>query len=114
MYKRQNQNRFGRAFDRAYGRVASGYGRLLAASLDRPAVVLGSAFALIAIAAGAMQLGVVPTEIFPPSDTRFVQLGLQTPNGTALATTDQVSRVVEDALRRDPRVVAVGATVRCV
>jgi hydrophobic/amphiphilic exporter-1 (mainly G- bacteria), HAE1 family len=104
-------NRFGRAFDRVYGGFASGYGRILAASLDRPAIVLGSAFALIAVAAVAMQLGVVPTEIFPPSDTRFVQLGLQTPNGTALAITDDVSRAVEDALRRDPRVVAVGATV---
>jgi hydrophobic/amphiphilic exporter-1 (mainly G- bacteria), HAE1 family len=106
-----HENRFGRAFDRAYGRLASGYARLLAASLDRPVIVLGSAFALIAIAAVAMQLGVVPTEIFPPSDTRFVQLGLQTPNGTALAITNQVSQVVEEALRQDPRVVAVGATV---
>src|SRR6202163_3187413 len=104
-------NRFGAAFDRAYGRVASGYARLLAASLDRPVIVLGSAFALIAVAAVAMQLGVVPTEIFPPSDTRFVQLGLQTPNGTALAVTNGVSQVVEDALRKDPRVVVVGATV---
>ena len=104
-------NRFGQAFDRAYARVAAGYARLLAASLDRPAIVLGSAFALIAVAAVAMQLGVVPTEIFPPSDTRFVQLGLQTPNGTALAITDHVSRVVEDALRRDLRVVTLAGTV---
>jgi HAE1 family hydrophobic/amphiphilic exporter-1 len=104
-------NRFGEAFDRVYGRIASGYARILAASLDRPVLVLGSAFALIALAAVAMQLGVVPTEIFPPSDTRFVQLGLQTPNGTALAITNHVSQVVEDALRADPRVVAVGATV---
>jgi hydrophobic/amphiphilic exporter-1 (mainly G- bacteria), HAE1 family len=104
-------NRFGEAFDRGYGRVANGYARLLATSLDRPAIVLGSAFVLIAGAAIAMQLGVIPTEIFPPSDTRFVQLGLQAPNGTALEFTDHVSRVVEDALRKDPRVVAVGATV---
>jgi HAE1 family hydrophobic/amphiphilic exporter-1 len=104
-------NRFGEAFDRVYGRFASGYRRVLAASLDRPVIVLSSAAALIALAAAAMQLGVVPTEIFPPSDTRFVQLGLQTPNGTALAITNHVSRVVEDALRRDPRVVVVGATV---
>jgi multidrug efflux pump subunit AcrB len=27
---------------------------------------------------------VVPTEIFPPSDSRFVQFDLQAPNGTAL------------------------------
>src|SRR3984893_8199689 len=104
-------NRFGRAFDRVYGGFANGYGRILAASLDRPAIVLGSAFVLIAVAAVAMQLGGVPTAIFPPSDTRFVQLGLQTPHGTALAINDDVSRAVEDALRRDPRVVAVGATV---
>jgi HAE1 family hydrophobic/amphiphilic exporter-1 len=104
-------SRFGRAFDRVYGRFASSYRRLLAASLDRPPIVLGSAFALIAVAGIAMALGVVPTEIFPPSDTRFVQLGLQTPNGAALSVTDQISRVVEDALRQDPRVVAVGATV---
>ena len=109
--RKARSDRFGDAFDRAYGRVASGYARLLAASLDRPAIVLGSAFALIAIAAVAMQLGVVPTEIFPPSDTRFVQLGLQTPNGTALAVTNRVARAVEEALGSDPRVVAVAATV---
>jgi HAE1 family hydrophobic/amphiphilic exporter-1 len=108
---RGNTNRFGRAFDRVYGAFAQGYARLLGASLDRPVFVLGSAFLLIAITAAAMALGVVPTEIFPPSDTRFVQFGLQTPNGTALAITDHVSRVVEDALRKDPRVVAVGATI---
>jgi len=105
------RNGFGNAFDRAYGRLASGYRRVLAASLDRPAIVLSFAFALIAITAVAMHLGVVPTEIFPPSDTRFVQLGLQTPNGTPLAITNHVSQTVENALRHDPRVVAVGATV---
>jgi HAE1 family hydrophobic/amphiphilic exporter-1 len=108
---REHTNRFGRAFDRVYGAFAQGYARLLGASLDRPVFVLGSASLLIAITAAAMALGVVPTEIFPPSDTRFVQFGLQTPNGTALAITDHVSRVVEDALRKDPRVVAVGATI---
>ncbi len=104
-------NRWGEAFDRAYGRVASAYRRVLAASLDRPAIVLVSAFSLIAITAVAMLRGVVPTEIFPPSDTRFVQIGLQTPNGTALEITNRVSQTVEDMLRKDPRVVAVGATV---
>jgi HAE1 family hydrophobic/amphiphilic exporter-1 len=107
-------NRFGVAFDRAYARVANAYRRLLAAALDRPATVLGGALGLIAITALALRLGVVPTEIFPPSDSRFVQIGLQTPNGTALAITDHVSRVVENALLHDPRVVAVGATVGAV
>ena len=104
-------NAFGNAFDRVFGRVTNGYRRLLAASLDRPAIVLGSALALITMTVVAMMLGAVPTEIFPPSDTRFVQLGLQTPNGTALGVTDHVSQVVENSLRKDPRVVAIGATV---
>jgi hydrophobic/amphiphilic exporter-1 (mainly G- bacteria), HAE1 family len=104
-------NWFGRAFDRGYARLESSYRGILAASLDRPAIVLGSAFALIAVAAIAMRLGAVPTEIFPPSDTRFVQLGLQTPNGTALSFTDNISSIVEKALLQDSRVVTVGATV---
>jgi HAE1 family hydrophobic/amphiphilic exporter-1 len=99
------------AFDRVYERMANTYRRLLAASLDRPVLVLGASGVLIAVALAAGLLGVVPTEIFPPSDTRFVQLSLQTPNGTALAVTDRVSRAVETAVRQDPRVVAVGATV---
>jgi HAE1 family hydrophobic/amphiphilic exporter-1 len=97
--------------DRAYARLAGGYRKLLGRSLDRPKLVLGGALVLVAATAIGLRLGVVPTEIFPPSDTRFVQIGLQTPNGTALAITDAVSREVESALRHDPRVVAVGATV---
>jgi HAE1 family hydrophobic/amphiphilic exporter-1 len=98
-------------FDRVYGRFENGYRALLAFCLDRPLRVLGLASALLAVTLLVLRLGIVPTEIFPPSDSRFVQFDLQTPNGTALALTDQTSRVVEDALRGDPRVVDVGATI---
>ncbi|MGH7660972.1 MAG: efflux RND transporter permease subunit [Vulcanimicrobiaceae bacterium] len=98
-------------FDRQYARVEDGYRRLLSYALDRPRLVVGSAAALLAITLIALKLGAVQTEIFPPSDSRFVQFGLQTPNGTALDVTNRVSRVVENALVKDPRVAAVGATV---
>jgi HAE1 family hydrophobic/amphiphilic exporter-1 len=102
---------FGESFDRAYERFENAYRRVLAFCLDRPALVLGSAAALLAVTIVALQFGVVATEIFPPSDSRFVQFDLQAPNGTALANMNRISQTVENALRRDPRVVAVGATI---
>ncbi|MDQ2817489.1 MAG: efflux RND transporter permease subunit, partial [Candidatus Eremiobacteraeota bacterium] len=102
---------FGRSFDRIYGRLENAYRNALAFCLDRPLPVLGSAGALLAITLIALHLGVVSTEIFPPSDSRFVQFDLQGPNGTALANMNRISRTVENALARDPRVVAVGATI---
>ncbi|MBV9103212.1 MAG: efflux RND transporter permease subunit [Candidatus Eremiobacteraeota bacterium] len=102
---------FRAAFDRAYGRFEALYRRALAFCLDRPLPVLGSAVALLALTLLALRLGVLATEIFPPSDSRFVQFNLQTPNGTAVAVTDRVSSDVEKAMLADPRVVAVGATV---
>ena len=102
---------FGRRFDRAYERFENTYRRALAFCLDRPAIVLGSAAALFAAAVLSLQFGIVSTEIFPASDSRFVSFDLQTPNGTALALTNRAAQAVETALRGDPRVVSVGATV---
>jgi len=102
---------FASRFDRLYGRVEAAYRRALAFCLDRPKLVLGSAAAVFAVTVIALRLGVLPTEIFPPSDSRFVQFDLQAPNGTALSAMNDISRTVEDALRRDPRVVSVGATI---
>ena len=98
-------------FDQGYARFERTYRRALAWCLERPALVLGAAGALLLGSVLALQLGVVSTEIFPASDSRFVSFDLQTPNGLALARTDQISRLVESALRKDPRVVDVGATV---
>jgi HAE1 family hydrophobic/amphiphilic exporter-1 len=102
---------FGEKFDRFYERFQTGYRNLLSFCLDRPGPVLGSAAALLAITIAALQFGIVPSEIFPPSDTRFVSFDLQAPNGIALATMNHISKTVENALRKDPRVVAVGASV---
>lgn len=98
-------------FDHAYERFENAYRRALSWCLDRPALVLGSAAALFTAAVLALQLGIVSTEIFPASDSRFVSFDIQTPNGTALAITNGISRAIENALRKDPRVVAIGATI---
>ena len=108
---RSGRRPFALRFDEAYVRFETVYRRALAFCLDRPALVLGSAAGLLAVAILALQFGIVSTEIFPASDSRFVSFDLQTPNGMALARTNRISALVEDALRRDARVVAVGATI---
>jgi HAE1 family hydrophobic/amphiphilic exporter-1 len=108
---RDEPGRFAEAFDRLYGRFEKAYRAALAFCLDRPLPVLSSAAALLVLTLLSLRLGIIPTEIFPPSDSRFVQFGLQTPNGTALEITNRISRTIEDAFRQDPRVVAVGSTV---
>jgi HAE1 family hydrophobic/amphiphilic exporter-1 len=102
---------FADRFDRAYKRFENVYRTSLAFCLDRPVQVIGVAAGLFVIAVVALELGVVPSEIFPASDSRFVQFDLQAPNGTALSVMNDISRTVENALQGDPRVVAVGATI---
>lgn len=102
---------FSARFDRAYARLENAYRRALTFCLDRPRLVLGCAVALFVLAVTSLQFGIVSTEVFPASDSRFLSLDLQLPNGEALAVTNEVSGLVENALRKDPRVVAVSSTV---
>jgi hydrophobic/amphiphilic exporter-1 (mainly G- bacteria), HAE1 family len=102
---------FAGRFDSAYLRFEQLYRRTLSFCLDRPVLVIGVATGLFAIAVITLESGAVPSEIFPASDSRFVQFDLQAPNGTALSVMDGISRTIESAFRGDPRVVAVGATV---
>jgi hydrophobic/amphiphilic exporter-1 (mainly G- bacteria), HAE1 family len=103
--------RFSAGFDRFYGRVEGSYKRLLGAAIDRPAIVLSIGVVLLVLAVVAVKAGVVKTETFPASSSRFVQINIRTPNGTAVANTDEVSQKVEAALRDDKRVQDVSATV---
>jgi HAE1 family hydrophobic/amphiphilic exporter-1 len=101
--------RFSAAFDRAYGRLESGYRRFLGWSIDRPGIIMGVGFALFVLAVLALRSGVVATEVFPAADSRFARFDLRMPRGTGLAETDRVSKLVEQAFRKDPRVETVGA-----
>ena len=103
--------RFSAGVDRVYARVEGAYKRLLGASIDRPGIVLSTGVALLALALIAVKVGVVKTETFPASSSRFVSVNVRTPNGTAVAVTNSVARTVEDALLHDPRVADVSVTV---
>ena len=103
--------RFSAAFDRGYGRVESGYKRFLSWAIDRPALVVGTGLLLFIATLGVLKLGVVATETFPAADSRYARLDIRLPNGTGLARTERVSRLVERAVAQDPRVEQSGATV---
>jgi len=102
---------FAQWFETRYARLENRYRKALEFCVDRPAPVLGVAAGLLAITILALWLGIVPTEIFPPSDSRFVQFDLQAPNGTALNEMNRIESMVASALRKDPRVQAVGAII---
>jgi len=103
--------RFAPGFDRQYERFERRYRATLGWMIDRPLLVLGTSAVVLAATILTLYLGVVQTEIFPASNSRFARFDLRTPNGSSLAYTDRVSRLVEAALKDDPRVVNVGTTV---
>ena len=103
--------RFSSAFDRGYERFSERYRRLLAWALDHPTPVFAIAGLIFVATLLALRFGAVPTEMFPPTNSRFASFNLRMPTGTALNVTNAVARDVETRLRRDPRVADVGASV---
>ena len=105
------QGGFAARFDSIYGRFENVYRRALGWSIDRPAFVLGTGAVLLALTLVSLRLGIVHTEVFPASDSRFARFDLRLPNGSSLAETNRISQLAERVFRQDPRVVGVGATV---
>jgi HAE1 family hydrophobic/amphiphilic exporter-1 len=103
--------RFSRAFDGYYERFAGRYKRLLAWSIDHPAPIFAIAASVFVLTLLALKFGVVATELFPATNSRFASFSLKMPTGTALSLTDAVTKDVENRLRKDKRVVNVGAAV---
>jgi len=103
--------RFAERFDATYDRSERLYTRALTWALDRPLLTLGGGLVLLVLAIVALRTGAVQTEVFPAADSRFARFDLRTPNGTSVAQTNGLSRRVEAALERDPRVQSVGASV---
>jgi HAE1 family hydrophobic/amphiphilic exporter-1 len=103
--------RFSAAFDHQYERFARTYKRLLAWSIDHPVPVFATAAAIFFATLVALKFGIVATEMFPATNSRFASFTLRMPTGTALNVTDAVARDVEGRLRNDKRVLEVGATV---
>ena len=103
--------RFSAAFDRRYERFAARYKRLLAWSIDHPGPVVAAAGVIFVLTLLALKFGVVSTELFPATNSRFASFTLRMPTGTALNVTDAVTKDVESRLRRDQRVVDLGTSV---
>lgn len=103
--------KFARGFDSQYERFERRYRAALAWTIDRPLPVVATGALLLAATIVALNLGAVQTEIFPASNSRFVRFNIRTPNGSSLAYTDRVSKLVTEILQADPRVADVGETV---
>ena len=103
--------RFAARFETQYARFERTYRSLLAHAVDRPRLVAGLALLLVVATVGVVKLGLIPTETFPPSNSRYVRFFLRTPNGTALAITNAEVRKIENEMLRDPRVQNVGIIV---
>jgi multidrug efflux pump len=99
----ERRGRFGKAVDRAFDRLAAGYGRALGPALHHRAAVLGGAtlFFLISV------LGIYPLlrqEFVPAQDSSRFQIRFQTPVGTSLEVTDAALRDIEQFLASRPEV----------
>ncbi len=103
--------RFVAKFDQTYERFAAWYRKRLAWSVDHPGRVLATAGIILIVTLLALRLGAVSTEMFPASNSRYVRFNLQMPAGTALNVMNGVAREVENRIRKDPRVLDVGAQV---
>jgi HAE1 family hydrophobic/amphiphilic exporter-1 len=105
------KNRFSIRFDEVYDRFENWYRNVLGWAIERPGPILGTGVLLLVISVTLVKVGIVKTEIFPASDSRFTRFDVRLPNGSALASTNRVAKLVEAAFRSDPRVIGVGVTV---
>jgi hydrophobic/amphiphilic exporter-1 (mainly G- bacteria), HAE1 family len=106
--------RFARGFDRVYDRFERRYRGVLERALARPGLVVGIAALLLVGTIVATKFGAVKTEIFPASNSVFVRFNLQLPTGTAVNITNDVTRRIEQAMMKDPRVLYVGSQIGAV
>jgi hydrophobic/amphiphilic exporter-1 (mainly G- bacteria), HAE1 family len=103
--------RFVRGFDRRYDQFAGWYKHRLTWAVDHPIPVFAVAGLILAITLLALQFGVVKTEIFPASNSRYVRFNFRMPNGTALNVTNAVIQDIEGRIMKDPRTLDVGVQV---
>jgi HAE1 family hydrophobic/amphiphilic exporter-1 len=83
--------------DRGFRRVESGYTSVVSWAVGNRRKVIIGAIALFVVS--LLLLGQVPTDFFPQNDNGFLQVMVDLPEGTTLATTDSVIRLLEDTLR---------------
>ncbi len=101
----ERRNVLYRAFNRGYERLEHGYGRLIAAMVDRSGVMAAAALALIALTAiGFWRL---PTGFLPIEDQGYMIALAQLPQGASLERTQKTLEKVYDITRKVPGVAQV-------
>ena len=103
--------RFSARFDALYERFAAWYTRVLTLAVDRPKTVFSIAGIILLATLLTLKLGVLPTELFPPSNSTYVRFNFQTPTGTAVGVTNTIVHAIELRMLKDPRVSGVGSQV---
>jgi hydrophobe/amphiphile efflux-1 (HAE1) family protein len=91
-YWRQLAERAGDAFNRAFERFSSGYGRLTARLVAMPRRMMAAYATLIALTVAA--LWVTPTGFIPQQDQAYFFTVIQLPPGSATSRTDAVMKKV--------------------
>jgi multidrug efflux pump subunit AcrB len=84
------------------GGIQRVYAPLLHQGLARPWLVLCLVLGLCLTA--VPMLGAIGSSLFPPAETPQFLVRIETPEGTALASTDRVLRFVESRLSKEPEV----------
>ncbi len=97
-----HHGRFFTAFNRLFGKLTDRY-TAGTASLARRAVVSFSLYALMVFAVVGLNK-VIPNSFIPPEDSGYFIGFSILPDGASLGRTDEVTKRVEDILRRNPAV----------
>jgi multidrug efflux pump subunit AcrB len=85
-------------FDRGFGRVRDGYGRMLEGTLRNRLFVLICAGALLVVSGGLT--AVIGLDFFPSADVGLIKLHFRAPAGTRLERTEELVLQVEDRIRQ--------------
>ena len=96
-----HENPEGNFFLRGLKKLISGsYRKLLAAAIRRPYITL--VFALVIFAGALSLIPVIGFSLFPASEKPMFMINIETPLGSSIATTDSVSRYVEQQVKQLP------------
>src|SRR6185312_11664304 len=87
---------FFRAFNRAFDRSSSRYGRSVRSIVHRPGIALGVYATLLVLTVVGFRT--IPTGFIPAQDKGYLIVSIQLPDGASLERTDAVVRRASDVI----------------
>jgi HAE1 family hydrophobic/amphiphilic exporter-1 len=96
--------RFTVAWERGYGRLRRGYGRVIHTALHHRPLVILIGVAALALTIAFIPLGWLGTEFTPQEDNSIFGVNISFPNGTPLSRTETVVSAVDQQIRAMPGV----------